>query len=213
MSASGRRDRVKLVIKYLALDDIAADPRNARKHPPAQIRKIERLIAEYGWTTPMGIADGQLIYGHARRTAARNLRDRGVAIPGNPDPDKGPTVDLSHLSAVQRRAYALADNRASLDAGFDADVLADELADLDADGFDLDLTGFEADEIDGLVTGGVAGGKSAIREIAVAAVEDRFWVSVRGPLALQAQALQRLRTVMAELPGLDVELGTVMDGE
>jgi ParB-like chromosome segregation protein Spo0J len=200
-----------LAITYRRLDDLRDDPRNARKHSSAQVRTIEELLAEYGWTTPMGMADGQLIYGHARRKAAMNLRARGVPIPGNDDADLGPTVDLSHLSADQRRAYALADNAVALKAGWHETILADELTALQAEAFDLSLTAFDTAEIESLI--GAAHDASAITETPVSLVQDRFWISVRGPLASQADALQRLRAVMAEVPGLTVELGTVMDGE
>lgn len=199
-----------LQITYCDLDALEPDPRNARRHTAAQIRKIERLLLRFGWTTPMGQADGRLIFGHARRQAARNLRDQGAEIPGNADPNTGPVVDLSHLSAEERRAYALADNRIALDAGWNDDVLAEELAALDTAGFDTALTGFEAEEIAAMMA--APSRASMIAEVPVGPVEDRFWISVRGPLARQAEALQRLRSIMAELPGVAVELGTIQDG-
>jgi len=129
-------------IRYEPLDALAPDPRNARTHTAAQISQIERSLVEFGWTTPAGKADGVLIYGHARREAAMNLRDRGVAIPGNPDPNKAPVVDLSHLTPEQRRAYAIADNQLATLAGWNEDVLRVDLGGLRSLGFDLSLTGF-----------------------------------------------------------------------
>jgi hypothetical protein len=145
-----------LSIQYLLLGDIEPFEQNARTHSPAQITAIERSLAKFGWTTPMAIAKGVLIYGHARREAAINLRDRGVAIPHNPDPDRAPVVDLSHLSAVERRAYVLADNKLAELAGWDNDLLGAELRGLQLAGFDLSLTGFDGAELETLL--GTSGG-------------------------------------------------------
>lgn len=77
-----------------------------------------------------------IIAGHGRVEAAKKLGMKEV-----------PCLLASHLTPAQKRAYMLADNRMALDAGWDDDLLAIELKDLAADGFDLSLTGFEADEI------------------------------------------------------------------
>ncbi len=148
--AGAREAASGLAIRYLPLDDLVPYDKNARTHTPAQITAIERSLVEFGWAAPMATAEGVLIYGHARREAARSLRDRGVAIPHNPDPNKGPVVDLSHLNEAQRRAYVIADNRLALDSGWDLEILASELIDLrDAD-FDPLLTGFHKFELDSL---------------------------------------------------------------
>ena len=143
-----------LVIRYESLDALAEFDHNARTHSPAQIAKIERSLMEFGWATSMAKADGVLIYGHARRQAAINLRDRGVAIPHNPDPDRGPVVDLSHFTPDQRRAYCIADNKLPEDAGWDTDMLTLELGELRDLGFDLSLTGFDMPEIGRLLGDG-----------------------------------------------------------
>ena len=111
--------------------------RNARTHSPAQVDKIAASIREFGFLNPI-ITDGQsgIIAGHGRVMAAQKL---GL--------DNLPTIDAAHLSESQRRAYVLADNRLALDAGWDNDLLKIELQDLEAEGFDLSLTGFNLDEI------------------------------------------------------------------
>lgn len=155
LTVSGARTREAthpgLKIRYEALANLREYERNANQHPPEQIALIERLLAKFGWTTPMGKASGMLIYGHARRQAALNLRDRGVAIPRNPDPDKGPVVDLSHLSTMDRRAYVIADNESARKAVIDREMLGSELTDMhdeDAD-YDLTFTGLDEDQIAG----------------------------------------------------------------
>jgi ParB-like chromosome segregation protein Spo0J len=76
----------------------------------------------------------------ARLLAAREL--------GRPEV---PVIVLSHLSEAQKRAYILADNRLALAAGWDDEILRAELEALEAEGFDLDLVGFEADELKALL--------------------------------------------------------------
>jgi hypothetical protein len=136
-----------LAIRYERLDDLVPYEKNPRTHSPAQLKAIERSLTRYGWTTPMGKADGVLIYGHARRLAAMALRERKIAIPQNEDPDRGPVVDLSYLSAEDRRAYIIADNQLALLAGWDEDLLRLEVQELSAMGYDLTLTGFTVPEI------------------------------------------------------------------
>ena len=111
--------------------------RNARTHSPAQVDKIAASIHEFGFLNPI-ITDGQngIVAGHGRVMAAQKL---GL--------DTLPTIDAAHLTEAQRRAYVLADNRMALDAGWDNDLLKIELQDLEAEGFDLSLTGFDLGEI------------------------------------------------------------------
>lgn len=117
--------------------------RNARTHSADQVAKIAASIAEFGFTNPILVdsADG-IIAGHGRLAAAKEL--------GMPDV---PVIVLDHLSDAQRRAYILADNRLALDAGWDNEMLAQELAALQDDGFDLELTGFSDDELADLLEG------------------------------------------------------------
>ena len=111
--------------------------RNARTHSDAQVAQIAASIREFGFTNPVLVdADRGVIAGHGRLLAARKL---GMA--------EVPTIELSHLTPAQRRAYVLADNRLALSAGWDEDLLRIELGELQADGFDLRLTGFDPCEI------------------------------------------------------------------
>ena len=111
--------------------------RNARTHSPEQIAKIAASMAEFGFTQPILVASGDsIVAGHGRLEAAKRL--------GLPEV---PVIVLDHLTDAQRRAYILADNRLALDAGWDDELLAEELAALEAEGFDLALTGFSDDEL------------------------------------------------------------------
>ena len=113
---------------------------NPRTHSPAQITKLVASMKEFGFTNPI-LTDGKrgVVAGHGRLLAAQKL---GMATV--------PTLELSHLTAAQRRAYVIADNRLALDAGWDDELLALELGELRDDGFDLGLTGFDGRELDAL---------------------------------------------------------------
>jgi hypothetical protein len=136
-----------LQIVYRPLKELEPYARNARRHTARQIGKLRSSLARFGWTNPMLIAGREMIAGHGRLAAALEMAAAGQAVAGNPDPWTGPTVDLSHLSTGDRSAYRLADNRIALDAGWDNELLRLEMADLQAMGVDLSLTGFANIEI------------------------------------------------------------------
>lgn len=128
-------------IEHLPLDELAPYARNSRTHSPEQIAQVAASIREFGFTNPVLIdAQGGIIAGHGRVMAARQL---GLA--------EVPCIRLPHLTDAQKRAYIIADNKLALNAGWDDELLALELRDLDALGFDLDLTGFADDEISKLL--------------------------------------------------------------
>jgi DNA modification methylase len=111
---------------------------NARKHTRKQIRQIAKSVERFGFTNPVLIDNhGQIIAGHGRVEAAKLLGMHSV-----------PTLRLSHLSAADKRAYIIADNRLAEKAGWDRELLAIELQALIDLDFDVGLTGFEMGEID-----------------------------------------------------------------
>ena len=104
---------------------------NARTHSDAQVDKIAASIKEFGFNNPILIdQDKGVVAGHGRLMASHKLGLEQV-----------PTIELSHLSDAERRAYILADNRLALDAGWDEEVLALELKRLEEE-IDLSLLGF-----------------------------------------------------------------------
>jgi len=132
--------RPTLTIEYMPLGQLVASPRNARTHSKKQIALIADSIRRFGMVTPVGIGpDNQLIYGHARTEAAKLAGLETV-----------PVVRLDHLNSDERRAYLLADNRLALESGWDREILALELKELDALDFDLPALGFSLPEIDQL---------------------------------------------------------------
>ena len=111
---------------------------NARTHSKQQVKQIAASLERFGFTNPVLISDeGEIIAGHGRVEAAKSLGWKAV-----------PTIALSHLSATERRAYVLADNKLALNAGWDRDVLAIELQALVDLDFEVELTGFSLAEID-----------------------------------------------------------------
>ena len=123
--------------KTVPVADLIPYARNSRTHSPQQVDKIAASIREFGFLNPI-IVDGKsgIVAGHGRVMAAQKL---GLA--------SLPVIEAAHLTEAQKRAYVIADNRLALDAGWDNDMLKIELQDLDAEGFDLSLTGFEVGEM------------------------------------------------------------------
>jgi 16S rRNA G966 N2-methylase RsmD len=134
-----------LRIEWRPLSALKPNPRNARIHSKKQIHQIAQSIMEFGFLNPVLIDDNDnLKVGHGRFEAAKELGW-----------DLIPTICVNHLSEAQIRAYAIADNKLALKAGWDLEILAaefQELSELDLP-FDLEITGFETAEIDLLIDG------------------------------------------------------------
>ena len=127
-------------IKYKTLDDLIPYVGNSRTHSDEQVAQIASSIKEFGWTNPVLLdGDNGVIAGHGRILAARKLGQTEI-----------PTIELSHLSNAQKKAYVIADNKLALNAGWNEAVLLAEFEGLKDAGFDLSLTGFSEDEIKSL---------------------------------------------------------------
>ena len=126
-----------LSYRLIPTADLIPYARNARTHSDAQVDKIAASIREFGFVNPV-ITDGKngIVAGHGRVMAAKKLGLKEL-----------PCVEASHLTDAQRRAYVIADNKLALNAGWDIDLLKIEMKDLDAEKFDLTLTGFEIGEL------------------------------------------------------------------
>lgn len=127
-----------LKIEMLPVGALRPYRSNARTHSRKQVRQIADSIRRFGFTNPVLISDdGEIIAGHGRVRAATEL---GL--------DTVPTLKLSHLTADERRAYVLADNKLALNADWDTEILAIELQALIDLDFEVTLTGFAPAEID-----------------------------------------------------------------
>ena len=115
--------------------------RNSRTHSDEQVAQIAASIKEWGFTTAVLVdEDGGIIAGHGRTLAAQRLKMKEV-----------PVMVAAGWSDAKKRAYIIADNKLALNAGWDNEMLALELGELKDLDFDLDLTGFNADEIAALM--------------------------------------------------------------
>jgi DNA modification methylase len=124
-------------IEMWPLERLQPYEKNARTHSAEQVAQIAASIQEFGFTNPILVdgADG-ILAGHGRLAAAK---DMGLA--------EVPVIVLDHLSAEQRRAYILADNQLALNAGWDMELLQQEIVGLGELGFDLSLLGFDDEQL------------------------------------------------------------------
>ena len=119
-------------------EDLVPYAQNSRTHSAHQVNKIADSIKEFGFLNPVIIDKKQgIIAGHGRVMAAKQLELKEV-----------PTIQASHLSEKQKKAYIIADNRLALDAGWNEKTLLKELLELENQEYDLKLTGFEQSELD-----------------------------------------------------------------
>jgi DNA modification methylase len=128
-------------IDRLSVEKLIPYAKNSRTHSAEQVAQIAASIKEFGFNNPVLIdEDNGIIAGHGRVLAAQKLGLQAV-----------PCIRLAHLSDTQRKAYVIADNRLALNAGWDDSMLMLELQELKAEDFNLDLLGFEAEELNALL--------------------------------------------------------------
>lgn len=125
-------------IVYKKVNDLIPYINNSRTHSEEQINQIVASINEFGFTNPLLIDEkDNIIAGHGRLLASKKLKMEEV-----------PCIVLSGLTEAQKKAYIIADNKMALNAGWDDELLKLELENLKELDFDLELTGFNVDELD-----------------------------------------------------------------
>jgi DNA modification methylase len=127
-------------IQEVAVSTLIPYAKNSRTHDDAQVAQIAASIKEFGFRNPILVDGVSVIAGHGRLLAAQKLKL-----------DKVPTLDCSDMTPSQKKAYIIADNKIALNAGWDNAMLTIELKDLEDEGFDLTLTGFDDKELDALL--------------------------------------------------------------
>ena len=127
----------------VSIDKLIPYINNARTHSPEQINKLRSSLREFGFINPVIVdKDYNIIAGHGRVIAAKAENFTEV-----------PCVLVDHLTEAQKKAYIIADNRMALDAGWDEELLRVEIEALQAEAFDVSLTGFDDKEISDLFKG------------------------------------------------------------
>ena len=124
-------------MQLVSIDKLIPYINNARTHSPEQIKKLRASLREFGFINPVIIdKDFNVIAGHGRLLAAK---EEGIT--------EVPCVFVDYLTEAQKKAYIIADNRMAMDAGWDEELLRVEIEALQAEAFDLSLTGFDDTEI------------------------------------------------------------------
>lgn len=129
-------------IKEIEVSKLIPYANNSRTHDDAQVAQLAASIKEFGFRNPILVDGMGIIAGHGRLMAARKL---GL--------NKIPTIDCSDMTEIQKKAYIIADNKLALNSGWDSDLLSLEISQLDTDGFNLELLGFNADELSSFING------------------------------------------------------------
>ena len=126
-------------MQLVPIDKLIPYVNNARTHSPEQLNKLRSSLREFGFINPVIIdRDFNVIAGHGRILAAKAEGISDV-----------PCVFVDYLTPAQKKAYIIADNRMALDAGWDEEMLKVEIEALQAEDFDLGLTGFDEKELAG----------------------------------------------------------------
>jgi DNA modification methylase len=124
-------------IVQLPVKDLIPYARNSRTHSELQVAQLASAMREWGWTSPVLVdEDGGIIAGHGRVLAAQKLNLKSV-----------PAIVASGWTKAQKQAFVIWDNKSALNAGWDNDMLRIELQDLMDSGFNVELAGFEEEEL------------------------------------------------------------------
>ena len=130
-----------LEVKYLSVNELVPYANNPRTHSEKQVTQVASSIKEFGFNNPILLDEGKgIIAGHGRLAAAKKLGLESV-----------PTITLEGLTEAQRKAYVIADNKLTENSEWDYDLLTVEVERLKELDFDLDLTGFDDDELEALL--------------------------------------------------------------
>ena len=126
---------MQLQVEYVDISTIKPYKGNAKEHPKEQIEQIKKSITELGNLDPIGIWHNEIVEGHGRYEALKQLGYTDI-----------PVIRLDSLSDEQRRAYTLIHNQLTMNSGFDLDTLKVELdnigeIDMSEFGFNLDGIG------------------------------------------------------------------------
>lgn len=185
------------------IDQLKADPENRRRRTARGARMLVDALGQVGAARSIVIDEADsVLAGNGLLEAAAEAGITKLQVV-EADGDTIVAVRRRNLTAEQKRALALFDNRTGELAEWDAEQLADDRA------HGKTLTPyFDDNEVRKLLRADT-GTDAVVKEVPTGELGDRFWIAIRGPLKSQAVALQRLREMMREVEGVEVELGTV----
>lgn len=134
---------MKLKVEYLPVEQLKPYEKNAKIHTQEQIEQIKNSIQEFGMNDPIGIwgKDNLIVEGHGRLQACKELGMKEV-----------PVIRLDDLTDEQRRAYTLVHNQTTMNTGFNMNILADELDNIDIDMSELGFLDSEEVDLDDFFT-------------------------------------------------------------
>ena len=134
---------MKLKVDYIPIEQLKPYEKNAKIHTPEQIEQIKKSIQEFGMNDPIGVwgKDNLIVEGHGRLEACKELGMKEV-----------PVIRLDDLTDEQRRAYTLVHNQTTMNTGFDVNILAEELDNIDIDMSELGFLDSEEVDLDDFFT-------------------------------------------------------------
>lgn len=134
---------MKLKVEYLPVEQLKPYEKNAKIHTQEQIEQIKNSIREFGMNDPIGIwgKDNLIVEGHGRLQACKELGMKEV-----------PVIRLDDLTDEQRRAYTLVHNQTTMNTGFNMNILAEELDNIDIDMSELGFLDSEEVDLDDFFT-------------------------------------------------------------
>lgn len=122
----------RLKIEYVGIDSIKPYKNNAKTHPQEQIEQIKKSIEQFGMDDPIGIWKDEIVEGHGRLIACKELGMKEI-----------PIIRLDHLTDEERKAYTLAHNKLTMNSDFNMDILEKELMSIDT--INMEDFGFDYD--------------------------------------------------------------------
>lgn len=150
--ASSENQARSFTAKTVLLDEIKPYQGNSRKHSPAQVKQLAASLRNYGWTVPLLVTpENELVAGHGRLLAARQIHQDSGQIKDWPDTATVPVYSLANLTPAQIKAYRIADNRLAEMSEWDNVMLSQELQSLLADQLPIEMAGFLNEDLERLL--------------------------------------------------------------
>ena len=153
---------MQLKIEYVDINSIKPYENNAKLHPEEQIEQIKKSIEKFGMDDPIGIWKDEIVEGHGRLIACKELGFIEV-----------PIIRLDHLTNEERKAYTLAHNKLTMNSDFDFNILDSELADITIDMSEFGFDDFDIDDNYGTDFNLPSGEKDSLTDISFSLSQEQ----------------------------------------